>query len=104
MPDTVVNEYEVLAGKHHDAEGNTFRKGERFTTSLNLDHFKNKFRKIVSDVVKVVVEEGKTLVEELVQEGSKDILNKVKESTPEPVVAPAPTPEPKVEAKKPARK
>lgn len=106
MADTPLTEYEVIAGKHHDADGNTFCKGERFTTALNLDHFKNKFRKIVRDVVQVVVEEGKTLVEELVQESSKDILKKVEESTPpaDPVVAPVPEvkPEPpKAEVKKP---
>jgi hypothetical protein len=74
-------EFEVLSGKHHhthrDGSVVTYKKGEVVKTSLNLMEFKNKFRRIYRQVAQVVVEEGKKMVEEVLQDAAKDLISNV---------------------------
>ena len=77
-------EFEVLAGKHSDAAGNVYKKGDIIKTSLDLSGFRNKFRRIIREAVAKVVEEGQEVLKDLVSEGSKELIDKLNETPAEP--------------------
>lgn len=85
-------EVEVLGGKYVcPITGEVYKKGQAFTTGIDLSGFRNKFRIIAKKIKKVVEQVVEKVVETVVDEGGKALEELLSEPTPEPEKKPTAT-------------